>query len=93
MRLPTLAGVDVHDGGDREAPLVEPPVVGKGVAEVAGADDHNWPIVGESELAAHLEEQVLDVVAHTPRAVRAEVGEVLAHLGGVDTGQLGKALR
>ena len=45
------------------------------------------------ELAAHLEEQVLDVVADAAGAVGAEVREVLADLGGVDPGQLGQSLR
>ena len=58
-----LRGVGVDQRGDREAPLAEPAVVGEGLAEVAGADDDDRPVVGEAELAAHLEQEVLDVVA------------------------------
>jgi hypothetical protein len=61
-------------------------------AQVADADDDDGPVVGEPELAAHLEQQVLDVVADAAGAVGPEVGEVLAHLGGVHAGQLGEAL-
>src|SRR5690606_11450624 len=46
----------------------------------------------EPELAAHLELEVLDVVADATRPVAAEVAEVLADLGGVEPGQLGQAL-
>ena len=84
--------VGVEQRGDREAPLAEAAVVGEGLAEVAEPDDGDRPVLGEAELAAHLEEEVLDVVAHAAGAVGPEVGEVLAHLGGVHAGQLGEPL-
>src|SRR5205814_3712425 len=43
-------------------------------------------------LAADLVEEVLDVVAHPAGAVAAQIGEVLADLGGVDARPLGQAL-
>ncbi len=98
-----VADLDVADGGadlgrldvdqvhDREPPVVEAGVVGEGLPEVAGADDHHRPLPVEAELAAHLVHEVLDVVADPTGAVGAEVGQVLAHLGGVDAGQLGEA--
>ena len=76
-----------------KAPFAESAVVGEGVAEVAGADDDDRPVLGEAELAAHLEQEVLDVVADASGAVRPEVGQVLAHLRRVHAGQLGQPLR
>ena len=49
-----LGGVDVDDAGDREAALAEPAVAGERLAEVAGADDDDGPVVGQAELAADL---------------------------------------
>ena len=43
--------------------LAEPAVVGEGLPEVAEPDDGDRPVLREAELAAHLEQQVLDVVA------------------------------
>ena len=83
----------VDERGDHEAPLPEPRVVGERMTEVAHADDDAGPVVGEPELAADVEEQVLDVVADAPGPVAAEVRQVLAHLGGVDPGHLGQPLR
>ena len=87
-----LGGVDVDDAGHRKAALVEAAVAGERLAEVAGADDHDRPVVVEPELAADLVDEVVDLVADAARAVAAEVREVLAHLGGVDAGQLGEAV-
>ena len=44
------------------------------------------------ELTADLDQEALDVVADAPGPVRAEVGEVLADLGGVDAGEVGQLL-
>ena len=87
-----LGRVVVDDAGDREAALAEPAVAGERLAEVAGADDHDGPVVGEAELAAHLVDEVLDLVADAAGAVRAEVAEVLAHLRRVDAGEIGELL-
>ena len=88
-----LGVVDVDDAGDREAPLAEPAVAGERLAEVAGADDDDGPVVGQPELPADLVDEVLDLVADAAGAVRAEVAEVLADLGGVDAGEVGELLR
>ena len=88
-----LGGIAVHNRDDGVATLGEAPVVRQGLTEIAGADDHHRPRLGEPELPAHLEHQILDVVAHAPRAVGAKVGEVLAHLGRVHAGQLREAFR
>ena len=87
-----LGGVDVDDAGDREATLAEAAVAGEGLAEVAGADDDDGPVVGEAELTADLVDEVLDLVADAAGAVGAEVAEVLADLGGVDAGEIGELL-
>ena len=66
-----LRRVGVDQRGDGEAPLGEPAVVGERLAEVADADDDDRPVLGEAELAAHLEQEVLDVVADAAGAVGA----------------------
>ena len=73
--------------------LAEAGVVGEGLAQVAHPDDDAGPVVGEAQLTTDLEQQVVDVVAHTPRAVAPEVREVLADLRGVHAGHLGQPLR
>ena len=73
-----------------EAAAVEAAVVGQRGAQVAQPDDDHRPVVGRAHLAADLAEQVLHVVADPPGAVRAEMGQVLAQLGGVDPGRLGE---
>ena len=87
-----LGVVDVDDPGDGEAAVAEPAVTGQCLSEVAGADDDDRPVVVEAELAAHLVDEVLDLVADAADAVGAEVAEVLAHLGGVDPGEVGELL-
>ena len=57
-----LGGIDVDHRRDREASLVESGVVGERLAEVAGADDHDRPVVRQPELPAHLVGQVVDLV-------------------------------
>ena len=90
--VPTLASSMSTIAGDGEAALAEPAVAGERLAEVAGADDDDRPVVGQAELAADLVDEVLDLVADAAGAVAAEVGEVLADLGGVHAGQLGQPL-
>ena len=85
-----LGRVDVDDAGDREAALAETAVAGEGLAEVAGADDDDRPVVGEAQLAADLVHEVGDLVADAAGAVAAEVAEVLANLGGVDAAEFGQ---
>jgi hypothetical protein len=88
-----LRPVGVDERRDREASVAEPAVVGEGGTQVADADDDDRPVLGETQLAAHLVEQELDVVAHASGAVGTQVRQVLADLGGVDPGHLGQALR
>ena len=90
IRWPIRSGDGSIKRDDAEAAGVEAGVVGQRRAEVAEADDDHRPVVGRPDLAADLEPQVLDVVADTAGAVRAEVGEVLAELGRVDPGRLGQ---
>jgi len=85
-----LGRIDVDDPGDREAALVEPAVAGERLAEVAGAHDHDRPLVLEAELAADLVDEVVDLVADAAGSVATEVRQVLADLGGVDAGELGE---
>ena len=80
-------GVGVDEGADREAAGHEPAVVGQGVAQVTEADDHDGPVLAQPELAGDLVDEVVDVVADPAGAVGAQVGEVLAQLGGVDPGR------
>ena len=87
-----LGGVDVDDATDREPSIAEPVVAGERLAEVAGADDDDGPVVGEAEFATDLVHEEVDVVAHAPRAVAAEVAQVLADLGRVHAAELGELL-
>ena len=91
--MPTLPGSTSTIPATGIAALAEAAVAGERLAEVAGADDDDRPVVVEAELAAELVDQVLDVVADPAHAVGAEVAEVLAHLGGVDAGEVGELLR
>ena len=47
-RVPTLAASTSTSARDGEAALAEPAVVGEGLAEVAGTDDDDRPVVGEA---------------------------------------------
>ena len=87
-----LGRIDVDDPGDGEPAIVETAVAGQRLTEVAGSDDHDRPLVVETELTPDLENEVVDLVSDATRAVAAEVGQVLAHLGGVDPGQLGETV-
>jgi len=77
-----LVGVD--ERGDPETTGREPSVIGQRGAEVTDTDDHNPPVLGQTQFAGDLEHEILDVVPHTTRPVGAEVGEILAQLRGVD---------
>ena len=85
--------VGVDEGRDADAAGGEAAVGGQRRAEVADADDDDVPVLGLAELAGDLVAQVLDVVADAAGAVRAEVGEVLAQLGGVDAGRRRQLVR
>jgi hypothetical protein len=85
--------VGVDESGDADAAGREAAVGGQGRAEVADADDDDVPVLGLAQLAGDLVAQVLDVVAHAPRAIGAEVGQVLAELGRVDARRRGELVR
>ena len=90
-----LAGhgrVGVDQRGDPETAGGEAAVVGERGAEVTDTDDDDRPVLGEPELTGDLVDEVLDVVADAARPVGAEVGEVLAQLGGVDPRRGGELL-
>src|SRR5690606_16084426 len=59
--LADLLLVDVHDGDDGETPIGEAGELRERGAEVARADDDAGPVVVEPELAADLDEQLLDL--------------------------------
>ena len=63
MTLPILAASTSTMPATGKPRCAEAAVAGEGLAEVAGADDDDGPVVGEPELAAHLVDEVLDLVA------------------------------
>ena len=65
-------------------------MVGKRPSEVAHAAHDHGPDVGDAERLTDLEPQEGGVVADAAGAVGAEVRQVLADLGGVDTGEIGE---
>ena len=72
---PTLAGSMSTMPATGKPALAEPAVAGERLAEVAGADDDDGPVVGEAELAADLVHEVRDLVADAAGAVAAEVAD------------------
>src|SRR5262249_9550603 len=50
------------------------------------------PVVRQAQFATDLVHQEGDLVAHPTGAITAEIRQVLAHLGGIDTGEFGEAL-
>src|SRR4029077_11758332 len=58
--------------------------------EIAGSDDDDRPVLGEAQLARHLVDQVVDVVADAAGAIGAEGREVLAELRRVHPGRCSK---
>src|ERR1041384_3869588 len=69
--LPDLGSIDVKNGDDLKATLAEPTIVRERTPQVTDADDRAVPILRQAQLARDLVDQVLDVVADTPRSVRA----------------------
>ena len=90
---PHLGRVGVEGGHDVKAALGEATVVAEGLAEVARTDQGHVVLLVEAELAVDLLAQQLGVVADSPGPVGPHVGEVLAYLGGIDTGAAGQLLR
>ena len=89
--LPHFVAGRVEQRDDVEAVVAEARVVGERQAEVAGAQDDDLELAIEAEDLAQVPAQVLDVVADAADAELAELGEVLADLGGVEAELLGQA--
>src|SRR5436190_12064005 len=82
--------VGVEQRGDAEPPGAEPGVPGQRVPEVADTHERDPAPLGEPEDVLDLPDEQGHVVAHAPRAVRAQVRQVLAQLGGVHPGRGGQ---
>src|SRR5690606_35546233 len=81
--------VRVEQSRDPEAAGRETAVAGQCPAKVTDADDRDHPVLGEPQFAGDLVDEVLDLVPHAARPIRAEVGQVLAELRRVDAGRRG----
>src|SRR5919106_5273443 len=79
--------VDVEQRRDAKPSFREAPIRGQRAAQVPNANKCGRPILSETELAGDLIEQVLNVVADAASAVRTQVGQILAYLGGIDSRQ------
>ena len=88
-----LGGIAVDAGDDLEGPLVEAQVAGQGAPQVAHADDHQLVVAVEAEEVVEVGGQLVDVVADAADAEAAELGEVLADLGGGEEVAAGQLLR
>ncbi len=84
--------VDIDHARDRKAALAEAAVSRKRLAEIACTNDDDRPIVRQTEFTADLIHQECNLVADASSAIAAEIGQVLANLGGVDAGEFGEAL-
>ena len=93
MDFSDLVGIDIDDRLDREAPVLESPVVRKRGAEISRSDDDDAVVVDQAECFADLGAEFIDVVADTSGSVAPEVRQVLANLGGVDVEPLSDHLR
>ena len=91
--LTDLARIDVDHAHHRETPVAEPGELGECGTQVAGADDHTRPVMGEAELTSDLDQELVDVVPDSAGSVGAEVGQVLADLRRVHPRQLGELFR
>ena len=85
-----LRGIDIDHGHDVETAVRKSSVVGERLAEVACTGNDDRSRSGEPKFAAHLKDQIVDVVADPTRSIRSEEAEILSDLRGVDTGQLSK---
>ena len=92
IEWPDAGRVGVEQRRDLEAADGEAGVAGQRLTEVADADQRDRAVHGEPEGAGDLLGQGRDVVADAADAVRAEVGQVLAQLRGVDAGRGGQFL-
>ncbi len=67
-------------------------MVHEGHAEVSHADDGDGRLLGQPEGRRDLELEIVDVVSDPTRPVGAELAQILANLGGVDSGKIGQLL-
>ena len=88
-----LLGVVVHPGHHAEGAVVEAQVLGEGAPQVSHADDHHGVLAVEAEQGVQVVGQGVDVVADAADAELAELGEVLADLGGGEVVALRHLLR
>src|SRR5882757_3316000 len=84
--------VHVEQRRHRETPAGEARVVGQGVTKVTDPDHADGVLPGESEDSLDLADEDFHLVSDAARAVRADVGQVLAQLGRVDPGGGGQLL-
>ncbi len=85
-------GVNVERGDDFKAFLFKTAIGEQREAEIADADEHDRLQAFGAELVGDHLRQLLDIVAEAARAELAEIGEVLAKLGGLDARDLGQRL-
>ena len=84
-------GVGVDQAGYGEAPGYEAVIPAEGPPQVADADDDYRAGDAAAERHADLTDEVVDVVAHAPRAMGVQVGHVLSYVGGVHASHDGEA--
>ena len=85
-------GIHVEQRRDGEPAAAEAAVARERVAEVADADEGDGLVVVEPQRLLQLVTQRTHLVPDTADAVGADVGQVLAQLGGVDAGGRGQLL-
>ncbi len=83
----------IEQGGDLEAFLAEPGIVGEREAEIAGAHDGDAQLSVEAQNLSEVPLQIAHVVADAADAELAEVGEVFADLSRVQVELLGERPR
>ena len=79
--------IGIDDGDDLEVTVSEPGVGSQSATEVARAHNKNSPVLRESQPTTDLILQVFDVVADSAHAVGAQIGQILADLGPVHSGE------
>ena len=82
-----LGGIDVYDARDRKTARRKPAVVRKCIAQVACANNDNFPFVMQSKFAFDLVHQVGNVVTNAPSAIASEVRQIFSHLGRINAGK------
>src|SRR5690606_23956581 len=80
-------GIESHD--DLEPLAVEAAVRNKGGAEVSNADENDADAAVGAQNAFKIFAQVFDVVAEAGNTELAEISQIFAHLGAIDTEEVG----